>query len=338
LANKAKRASENDDQSAGESKRMAQSVRDCLIGRQRGGLGDGLTFADDLLILEGDCQESPDEFGKLHHALRRDLCPRGCLEEMLVETVASCIWRKKRLLRFERGKTEQAQIRARIGHFESDHKDWLFRCAMADGSPSVKTCSGFSEGIDYLLDLLERFTAEIEEKGHLSQERMKTVWLTWRKGDLMNDGVGFWVYFFNSQLTGEHPMKEELDEARCRKGLLGILAAERERLEAVKELVTEELADRAEAHIDSLSIPDADTVKCIRDYGAAIGREMYSALDQLERLQRARLGDVAYTIMRFAATADEAEPELVQKVGELRLTVSSPIKAPRIGLTRARAR
>jgi hypothetical protein len=302
---------------------VAEFIRGGLIGKKRRAGADGLVFADDLLILEGDGAESGEEFSKLHQALRRDLWPRGTLEEMLVESVASCIWRKKRLLRFERGKTEQAQIRARLEFFESKHRGWEFKREMEGDDLSMRDCMRYPEGIDHVIRLLDRMQAEIESKGHLSQEVMTQVWQTWCRDESAAPRVGFWVYFFNSQLSGEHPMEEELDEQRCRKGLLGILDAERERLEAVRELVIEELEARAEAHIDSLSIPNTDTIKRMEEYRTSVDREMYLALDQFERLQRARLGDVVYTIMRLAATADEVEPELVQKVGELKLSITT---------------
>jgi len=43
------------------------------------------------------------EFGELMESLRRDLAPVGALEEMLVEKIAVCYWRQKRVLTCEAG-------------------------------------------------------------------------------------------------------------------------------------------------------------------------------------------------------------------------------------------
>jgi hypothetical protein len=47
--------------------------------------------------------ENPSEYQELLDALREDLAPQGALEELLVEKIAICVWRGKRVLRCEGG-------------------------------------------------------------------------------------------------------------------------------------------------------------------------------------------------------------------------------------------
>ena len=57
----------------------------------------------DIVIPAGLGQKSFGEFRFLLEQLRRDLHPEGTLEEMLVEKIAACYWRFRRLIRSETG-------------------------------------------------------------------------------------------------------------------------------------------------------------------------------------------------------------------------------------------
>ena len=65
-------------------------------------------LASALLITEGEGAEDPAEFDELLGGLRRDLAPVGTLEEMLIEKIAVCWWRQKRVLRCEAGLVRRA--------------------------------------------------------------------------------------------------------------------------------------------------------------------------------------------------------------------------------------
>jgi hypothetical protein len=69
---------------------------------RRNALKHGI-LASVLLVTQGEGAEDPAEFDELLGGLRRDLAPVGRLEEMLVETIAACWWRRRRALRCEAG-------------------------------------------------------------------------------------------------------------------------------------------------------------------------------------------------------------------------------------------
>lgn len=60
-------------------------------------------LASTLLITKGEITEGPSEFDVLLSAFKCDLLPLGTLEEVLVERIAICCWRQKRVLRCEAG-------------------------------------------------------------------------------------------------------------------------------------------------------------------------------------------------------------------------------------------
>jgi hypothetical protein len=67
-------------------------------------------LASALLIKEGLGAEDKAAFEKFWRALCRDLQPIGQLEEVLVEEIATCLWRKARALRCEAGAVELSHV------------------------------------------------------------------------------------------------------------------------------------------------------------------------------------------------------------------------------------
>ena len=58
-------------------------------------------FAKDLVLPALEGKHAAAEFRALLHALTSDLAPAGAFELILVEEIAACTWRMRRLLRFE---------------------------------------------------------------------------------------------------------------------------------------------------------------------------------------------------------------------------------------------
>jgi hypothetical protein len=58
-------------------------------------------LAKDFVIPELEGKDAAAEFRALLHALTSDLAPRGAFELLLVEKIAVCTWRMRRLLRYE---------------------------------------------------------------------------------------------------------------------------------------------------------------------------------------------------------------------------------------------
>ena len=72
-------------------------------------------LAREIVIPAGLGRENAGEFLFLLEQLRRDLCPDGALEEILVEKIAACYWRLRRLLHSETG-----ELLKGFGHIPRD--------------------------------------------------------------------------------------------------------------------------------------------------------------------------------------------------------------------------
>ena len=68
-----------------------------------------------LLITEGEAAENVAEFDKLLEDLRRDCKPKGKREELLVEEIAACEWKKMRGFRCEAGLIRRSYVIERAG-------------------------------------------------------------------------------------------------------------------------------------------------------------------------------------------------------------------------------
>jgi hypothetical protein len=64
-------------------------------------------LAKEIVIPAGAARENPAEFHYLLAQLREHLAPTGILEEILVEKIAACYWRLRRVLRSEAGEIQK---------------------------------------------------------------------------------------------------------------------------------------------------------------------------------------------------------------------------------------
>jgi hypothetical protein len=277
-------------------------------------VGKGGLLAGVALIEEGDAPEDPEELRELHEALRTDLRPRGFLEETLVETVAVCMWRKRRAILAEAGATTRRQTGVYRQKVEG-----MLRAAdfsiMPDDLQSSKDYECNSLALAEPLERLSHLETELQVDGRLSEETIKRTLRFWRHADPGGRSLGEWLFIFNLALVppeadAYHPMTPE----QGRKGIEEMIKAERKRLETLKGLFQEEEAMAQRAELLSRSVPDPDTMRALSQYIRAIDREMYAALDRLEQLQRARMGDALYALMRFASTASPRQLRALRKL------------------------
>ena len=92
-------------------------------------------LAREIVVPMGPGQENAEEFRFLLEQLHRDLRPTGALEEILVEKIAVCYWRLRRLLHAETGEVRkglnsalekaasQQRIRKMVGREMSEEEE-----------------------------------------------------------------------------------------------------------------------------------------------------------------------------------------------------------------------
>ena len=167
-------------------------------------------LAREVVITAGDGEESLEEF----HCLVGQLCeyyePIGVVEESLLQTIATCWWRKARVLRAENG-----EIRKRVDTLEVDRalrNSGKANLAVAlsamdlnlfntknQADQQMSTMDRWSvmqtlesdlrkhdSGLTYLSALLQKAKSEIVSEGYISEDRRKKIL----------DAFCFWDYLF----------------------------------------------------------------------------------------------------------------------------------------------
>ncbi|MFC1475783.1 hypothetical protein ACFLQW_02125 [Candidatus Zixiibacteriota bacterium] len=246
-----------------------------------------------VIINDGSGQEEKQEFDRLHHQLRQELAPTGTIEEMLVERIATCYWRLRRVLTAEVGEirkildwADRGPTLERVKKFNFEMKYIeldSFRDALMDN-----VC-----GVEYFISSIDSALEELANSGKLERETCQKLVtrLGHDEGSCMWWVTAFYSMAVNGPLDGDKPDDVPAPE-KCWEGVKELLQKEKKRLEFILgfQKKREEWAD--DAGYKAAHLPDKATVDKILRYETSIERQMYRALNQLERLQRQRKGDL----------------------------------------------
>jgi hypothetical protein len=268
------------------------------------------------LVNTGDSRENPREFLTLHEGLRADLRPRGKLEELLVERICVVLWRLRRLLASERGYIMRRTIGA---HREAiDKMIRKANPAQSLGGLEQLTAGemeGSSMGIGYLLAYLDGLEQELSGNGNLCAQTAKRVSRFWAGICSRNDPLGLELWRLNSSCIEGSGTGDGCTAAETyRKRMLALIENERTRLLERQEVLQDEEVAMIEAETAMQSVPTEQLIPNLAQHELALDRQLHASLDRLEKLQRARLGDLAYGLARFLATASGSQVRSLKKL------------------------
>jgi hypothetical protein len=273
-------------------------------------------LAREVVITGGDGEESQEEFDALAEELLEHYEPVGPMERKFVERIAVCWWRLGRAIRAENG-----QLRTRLDTLSMDrtlrNEDQvnlalhfslggmnLFKAHNAADAkvPTVERHSalqamdghlrGHPLGLVYLTTLLEMAKSEIGRDGDISEAIRKKILLMFGFLDLS------FARQFRKSSTPE--TKAEGQPSGCcadketRRDpalILALIDHQLEKLSVLKAHALEREKLSLDAEARSFSMPSEDATDKLLRYEAHIDRQLYRAMDQLERLQRQRKGE-----------------------------------------------
>lgn len=250
----------------------------------------------EVVIYTGEGKENAAEFGQLLSRLQADLRPMGMIENMLVEKMAVCYWRLRRVLRCEVG-----LIRNRLDSISwktvfrlMDQFNLARKSMLLD--ESTESLSRTSFGTRFIIGFLDDVKTEFEAVGILSDETIGRV--LGRFGHESND-FGFTLLLFYNLATGKlkpdktdaDPPGESIDPERCKRAFIKIID---EKIDFYTEMqkTWNQLEDlEGEATRLSLSLPQPEAADKLLRYETSIERQFYRALHELMRIQSARRGE-----------------------------------------------
>jgi hypothetical protein len=236
---------------------------------RRNALKHGL-FATDRYIAYLTKWENPDEYQKLLDRLTGSYQPVGAAEELEVQHIAICWWKRARAWRYENA---EIALQLCVRHTEVNRSDAL------------------SWEYQVRLELMKGAELEIEATGKLSEELKGRIFGDAECAELWNF-VDEKLCIGLAQDKGVTPLM--IKEARdsdpdsgknflfgIARGVALLLAREKESLAAGAA----KLANDVEA------IPRSEALDRLLRSDAAIERTLGRAMDRLERLQRRRTGE-----------------------------------------------
>lgn len=233
-------------------------------------------LSEAVLITKGDGLERKETYLAFYNGLRDYFQPQGTMEDTLVEHIVVTLWRKRRVLRFELG-----CLRKQL----DDHRQ------IAEASEEAHTPK----------TIFDRLMAAKKQLAHHQQEKQ---YLKEDYDILSDEEVGNWAdsYFKVAErknFEAEEPeqvrdwlKKQGLTEDQIRQELIQVEDAAIEAAQAeIKALEPQvELELERMALLASLPAQGWQLDRIIR-YEASLDRQLYKAINQLERLQRRRKGE-----------------------------------------------
>lgn len=251
-------------------------------------------LAKEVVIVVGDGAENPEEFSALLQDLKTQLKPEGTLEKLLVEKIAVAYWRLRRAYKYEVGlirrelddaiddyysetdwqdkkvnKTEKEieheieQEKEAIESWRKDKRDFV---GMRKEGKPLEEIYDWDENWEWLEEKVSYILAGQQDYKGFDPKHLK---------EFLNNNANW------SDDDIWQALIEVCDEGVERhKGQIVALGKEKEK-NRLKLQVIRKLGN----------IPSKEELDRLLRYEGAIERQLYKAMNQLERLQRMRSGD-----------------------------------------------
>ena len=237
-------------------------------------------------VVHGRCiRESDREFTALHQRLWEDLKPVGVLEEILVDQIVTAHWRLRRALKAESG---EIALNVDEGQWERTHKHPALTTMLWDsfGDP-VFAMRDSVLGNHIMESQLYKVRASVEQQGELTEAAVKSVMFQGKPYGLTEN-----LEKLRSQLQ-QNP--DGLDEpalrAKQKEQALNYINRELSMLEWRKARCEEREKTDEASRQSAAVLPSMKKLDKIMRYETMLQRQLHRDMNQLERLQRRRLGE-----------------------------------------------
>jgi hypothetical protein len=231
-------------------------------------------------------RESPRELEALHRQFWRHCAPVGALEEMLVEQIVTCYWRKRRVLRAESGEIAQSVgggVWQRLRHRAGQRARFEETRGML-GESKLKLSTA---GLDYMTETLQSVGADIVATGKLTNEM---------RGELIrvfgvdSDGAAVELGMLEKwRRDNPDGLKTAALKAKYEEEVLGFIAGRLELYGYLRAAVEVQERREEEERRRASVLPSGETVERMMRYESALDRQLFRLLRQLERWQRMRM-------------------------------------------------
>lgn len=244
-------------------------------------------------------EESHEDYDALLDGLQQSFQPVGTLEAVLVDKMATILWRYRRLLLAEVGEIRQNSLSLDSVALSAGRGKNLRQLS---GMLSMRAGTGLlnanpdTHSTANILEILKEFRKEFQKKGFQEEDDKKLLKLIYGGLDLTNirgtpvtDEYNHWLA--QSKAAAERPKDDNRSSIeKYKEKMLQVLDEEIQRIHKLVEKQEAHQAEATELKKLSGSIPWEPGMERILRYEASLERAFDRALAQLERLQRMRLG------------------------------------------------
>jgi hypothetical protein len=251
-------------------------------------------LAKEVVITVGEGAESPEEFNSLLGDLRTQLNPMGTLEEMLVEKIVVAYWRLRRAYRYEVGLI-RSELDTTSDDFYSE-EDWQHKKVNKTDEEIDQEIEEEKEGIEYWKKDKRNLT-RMHKKGKSLEEiygwEENWEWLE-EKVQYLVAGDEDYDGFDPESLRKFLNNNAEWSDDQIWKALIEICD---EKIQQHKDDIVSLEKDKKKNKLKLQvirklgNIPSRNELDRLLRYEGTIERQLYKALNQLERIQRLRAGD-----------------------------------------------
>ena len=233
-------------------------------------------------------RERSKEFEELRERLREELAPVGAVEEMLVDRVVTAHWRLRRAMTAEAGENA---LSVDGGHWErKKSQPEEFRAFFRGFHDTLTEMEQSARGLSYLIRVLDELRERARHEGEVTEAALGQ--FRRRFGEMGNaltrelEGLRTELATNPGGLSAE-ALKEKIQQAilgrvEGRLNLYRYLSGECEEREEKEE----------EARQAAEVLPSPGVLDKILKYEGKLERQLYRAMNQLERLQRRRNGEL----------------------------------------------
>ncbi len=237
--------------------------------------------------------ESPAEYDALLNGLIENLQPQGKLERVLVENLATLLWRKRRLLQVETAESEKAQF-LNLDLALQNKVDELEYAQLKDVSDAEL---GHSNPLFLLRNAIEilnlhrlRFMAGDSPSGDAIQRTLKSIY-GYQDGGPEPYGWRQMSLKLAKLISSAEPRKKDgEDPSDVKQFVIDAIREEIMRLAKLHDAAAAVEPVRHDHNLAAARVPSQEGSDRLIRYEAHLSREFDRTLTQLERLQRMRLG------------------------------------------------
>jgi len=241
--------------------------------------------------------ESSTEYYALLDGLMENFQPQGKLEIVLVENLATLLWRKRRLLQVETAEIEKAQQFVNVDLALQKKVDELEYAQLKDASDAKLGLSNPHLLIRNAIEILNLhrlcFIADDSQDEDRTRRMLKSIYgcqdggpqpYGWRQMSLM-----LWKMLSSAESV-EQGKEDRKDPPDVKQIMNEAICQEIMRLAKLCDTAAEVERLRREHNVAVARIPSQEVSDHLIRYEAHFSREFDRTLAQLERLQRMRLG------------------------------------------------